>query len=200
MAIQFADLENNLIDINNSNLPLLISGGDGSGASFFSVSLVVSLFQKGHRLLFFTEQHFATDQFLEQSKISSDNYLIINSPEDFKKFERQAVVLIKSGEKDLFESALNNLDDLDGRIIFVKNIEKTLTNKTFQKLKSYQNLILSGSLPESSLQDDIKRINFTTKIFFTVDHLEDQRKIDLPKRVGLMLYRGQEKYIKVKMD
>ncbi|MFC1751507.1 hypothetical protein ACFL2V_22310, partial [Pseudomonadota bacterium] len=54
------------LSVSKSNLPFLIHGQDGKGASLFTVTLVAHLFKQNHKIIFLSGYPMARDELLDQ--------------------------------------------------------------------------------------------------------------------------------------
>ena len=149
------------LNVTIADLPCLIHGGAGSGASLFSISLLAEQFcLQGKKILFFSAQTMARDEFLTQANQTTDNQ----------------VIFIKSGDQDSFVHTIETLSDIDERVIFVKNIED-YDEKVWQAIRDKQKIIVSGDIEDASLQDKLLQKKWETKIFFS----------QLPADLGIQL-------------
>jgi hypothetical protein len=165
--IKFVDQVNNNIVFGSDNLPLLVSGKEGSGASFFSIALISSFFLNGKKVIFFSKSDEARNLFLELAKPEASDYVMVDQPLDILNVKKEKIVFIKSGDVDLFKEALARINDLNDRVIFVKNLEEMLDFEIFNFIFNNQKLILSGDLDRSLLSREICKIGYETKIFFS---------------------------------
>ena len=76
-------LDGQTISLTKDNLPMLIQGADGNGASLFSVSVIANLYAQGAKLLFLCGYHMARDEFIEQTGAEADTILVQGS-DDFE--------------------------------------------------------------------------------------------------------------------
>ncbi len=74
--------------------------------------------------------------------------------------------MLKSGEDNLFESAINILEDLEERVIFVKNME-VFNDKIIDICLEKQKIILSGDIDKCNSKKRILDKNFKTTILFS---------------------------------
>jgi len=137
---------------NKSDFPMLINGKAfvKSGASFFSVSLMTKLFESGEKIVFFTGFDPAKELFKNQINGRTNNNIII----------------IPTGNEDDFIKELDKIKDLNERIILFKNIEE-YTIKLLNKLKDHKYVIFSGDIDKCEFTNELLKINFKTKIFFS---------------------------------
>jgi len=155
------------------DFPMFINGKAfvQSGASFFSVSLMTKLFEQGEKIVFFTGFDPAKELFRQQL----DGRMNEN------------IILIPTGDEEAFIKGLDEIKDLDERIILFKNIEE-YSIKLFDKLKDHKYVIFSGDIDKCTFGDKLANKDFKTKIFFSYpDKIEIEGKIELPKYKGLII-------------
>lgn len=156
---------------NKEDFPMLINGADKSGASFFSISLLVNLFENGEKVLLFSAFDPAKEEFRKQLSDSiNENALII-----------------ESGDEENFIKELDKVSDLSNRIVLCKNVENYSFN-LFNKLKDQELVIFSGDIDKCEFGEQVANKDFKTKIFFSYpEKLEIENKIELPKYKGLII-------------
>ena len=158
---------------NKEDFPMLINGKAfvQSGASFFSVSLMTKLFESGEKIVFFTALPPAKELFRSQiGDRMNDN-----------------IILIDSGEEEIFLEKLDQIKDLDERIILFKNIEN-YSVRLFDRLKNQKLVIFSGDIDKCEFAEQLANKEFKTKIFFSYpEKIGIVNKIDLPKYGGLII-------------
>ena len=158
-------VNNEILKFTHEDFPMLISGKPGTGSSFFSIEMMVDLFRQGEKIVLFSAYEQAKQLFKEQ---------IIDSIND-------NVLIIESGDDNLFMKELNKIPDLSERIILYKNIDN-YDSKLFNILKDMRLVVFSGNLDECKFKEDLINKNFKTKIFFSYpQNIEIKNKVDLPK-------------------
>lgn len=158
---------------NKENFPMFINGKafTQSGASFFSVSLMTKLFEQGERVVFFTALPPAKELFMSQlDGRMNDN-----------------IIIIPTGDEEAFIKQLDEIKDLNERIVLFKNIEN-YSIKLFDKLKDHKHIIFSGDIDKCEFGDKLSKMNFRTKIFFSYsEKMKVENKVELPKYKGLII-------------
>ena len=162
---------------NKEDFPILINGADKSGASFFSISLLVNLFENGEKVLLFSAYDPAKEEFRKQLGNSiNENALII-----------------ESGDEENFIKELDKVSDLSNRIVLCKNIENYSSN-LFNKLKNQKLVIFSGDIDKCEFGEQLVKKDFKTKIFFSyTKKIKVENKMELPKYKGMIIssnYKG----------
>lgn len=157
-------LNDKKFSFSKEDLPCLIHYSSGAGGSHFSVTMISDLFLSGSKILFLTAYPMAKDNFLQQVA-GNENKVLIATQKYQLTIDKQAI-LIESGNQNLFFEALNCLDDIDERIIFIKNFE-VFDDKIILAVSSKQKLIISGDIDNSSIKDELTNKNFKTIIQFS---------------------------------
>ncbi len=170
-----------IVNFTHDDFPMLISGADKTGSSFFSISLMTDLYKKGEKVLLFSALPQAKDLFKEQV---GDNL-------------NKNAIIIESGNENFFLNKLNEIQDLLERIILSKNIEEYSIN-LFNKLKDKKLVIFSGDVDRCEFVDELIKNDFKTKIFFSYpEKIQIENKIDLPKYTGFIISDSHNGLIKV---
>ncbi len=162
-------ISNKIVNFNHEDFPMLISGLTSAGSSLFSIELMVDLFKKGEKIILFSAYEQAKELFKKEMKDS---------------FGNENALIIESGNDNLFIEQLNNIQDLSKRIILFKNIDN-YDSKLFDKLKNNKLIIFSGNLDECKFKDELLKMEFKTKIYFSYPlGIKIENKIELPKYNG----------------
>ena len=183
--------------INKDDLPCLVVYPEKSGGSQLSISLVADLFLRGEKILFITAFPAGKDNFIEQTKDKEEKISYVTDAAGLDP-EAQAIVL-ESGNEKLLLDALDKLDDVDERIIFIKNIE-TFNDEVFDRCLKKKNIILSGDLDKCSAKNQIAKTKYKTIIAFSKPAIP--LPITLPaleKFIGYLRSEDKEGFIKVAM-
>ena len=106
----------------------------------------------------------AKEDFLKQIIGHEDAVNYITSTEQID--ESKQVIMIESGNENLFLETLSRLNDRSERIIFLKNFE-IFKSATIQETISHSNLIISGDIDQSAAKDLILKKEFQTIIQFS---------------------------------
>ncbi|MFA7253471.1 MAG: hypothetical protein WC107_02865 [Patescibacteria group bacterium] len=161
-------LQEKEINFSVEDLPMIIHGKEGSGASFFSIVTAANLFLNGNKILFFTAYPMAKEKIINQLQGTGEenNYYYIENVQDIEKAKDYRLIIIKSGDQQLFSSVLDIFSN-DEKIIFIKNIDEILSSELFAKLDSKNLIVLSGDLNNSEIGDKVAALRFNTKILFS---------------------------------
>jgi hypothetical protein len=141
-------VNNKKIDFTESDFPMLISGADKTGTSFFSVFLMASLLNKGKKVLFFSAFPMAKEEFRNQID------------------DEKNAIIIDSGEEKALIDSIKNTSDLPQRVIFIKNID-SYGPGLFNAVKDLKLVIFSGDIDKCRFADDLIKKDWATKIFFS---------------------------------
>ena len=170
--------------VNESDLPSLVTYGEHSGGSHYTITMVAQLFLQGSKILFLTAYPMAKDNFLKQVGDDHSNIAFVNSVDDFEKAKNTQCIMLESGNEVLFTEALKVLPDLKDRVILIKNIEK-FSMSVFEKSLDLEKIILSGHLDECVAKNEIIKKSFSTTVIFTKTEIDLGIKVpELPKWSG----------------
>ncbi len=167
------------VDFHDQDFPLLISGQEGSGASYFSVGLMVNLFRQGRKIVFFTAFPAAKEEFkkaLTEKELQEVEFIDRGD----HVLGRRAIV-IRSGEEADFIEVMQQLQDVNDRVVLVKNMEN-YSVALFDQIKDKKSIVLSGDIDKCAFFAEIKNQRFSTVIFFSqpakypIDHFRKLKK------------------------
>ncbi len=188
----FIDIQKNeLIDFSVNDLPMLIHGKEHTGSSLFSITMAVHLHSQGNKLLIFTAYPMAKEEFLEQVGHNSSVFYLENFGDLINAQEYQTII-IKSGDVGLCANVITNLNDIDSRILFIKNVDIMLNDEIIKNLKINNNIMLSGDVDLSIYPDFIKNINYQTKIYFSEASLIIEDLFPLEKYQACVIKNGNK--------
>ncbi len=188
-------LDNQQFQFTKNNLPCLIHYSHGTGGSHFSVTMIADMFLGGSKILFLTAYHMAKDNFLKQVKGHENDVLFVTSSDQLTT-NKQAII-IESGNENLFLEALNSLDDINERIIFIKNFE-VFDNNIILSASNKQKLIISGDLDSSSIKGELINKEYQTIIQFSKPSMTLTNDFpSLEKYVGYFWQKNKDGLIKI---
>ncbi len=191
-------LNNEAYHISEDDLPCLIHYAPKAGGSHFSVAMVADLFLRGSKILFLTAYPMAKDNFLQQIKGEESKTAFITNASQLNT-DAQAIIL-ESGNEKLFLQAVEKLDDLNERVVLVKNIE-VFSDAVFESCLKLQKIILSGNLDECSMKKQISEKQYKTTVVFSKS--ETPLKVEPPeleKYKGYLWSDGKEGLVSVQME
>jgi hypothetical protein len=176
-------LNNETCHFNEADLPCLITYAPKTGGSHFSITMVVDLFLQGSKILFLTAYPMAKENFLEQVGEDHSKIIFVNSPDDLEKAKDFQVIILESGNENLFLEVSKILPDLKERVILIKNME-VFSEKVFEVCVNLEKVILSGDIDTTLDKERISKKDFKTIIAFS------KPEIDLPIEIPTL-----EKYV-----
>ncbi len=180
-----------LVFIEN-NLPAMIHGRDGSGASLFSITLAVSLYHSGSKLLIFTAYPMAREEFMNQIE-NSESIFYLKKEEELVQALACQCIFVESGNIELFKKVISHQEELSDRIVFIKNIE-TITEPISNLIKDFK-LIISGDFDSNSTQVEFKTLSYQSKIFLS--EMEGETIPSLEKYQACLKLDGVEKILTI---
>ncbi len=159
---------------NKKDLPVLIHGKEGHGASLFSVKLVAGFIKKGNPFIFWSAYPMAKQELKKElnNDVPSDTIII----EDENPIELNKV-----------------LSEIDaGQTLFVKNFE-VIPSETRKKLLERRLLIIAGDLEKTLTKEEV--LKFPIRIFFS-----PYPGIEIPvleKYQGYMFSKNKKEQVKI---
>lgn len=175
-------VNDNKIEFKVEDFPMLITGAERTGTSFFSLCLLVSLAETENKVLLFSAYKAAKDEFKKQLDVKNEN-----------------AIIAKSGDEKIFLKSIKNIVDISDRIILIKNIEN-YSYKLFNALKKFDLIIFSGDIDKCQFADDLMKKEFKTKIFFSQSKNFPNKKVkELPKYNGRIISENYNGLITLEM-
>lgn len=192
-------LNDEIYRISGDDLPCLITYGEKAGGSQFSVSMIADLFLRGERVLFLTAYPMAKDDFYDQIKGEESKTAFITD-EDLLDSKVQAIIL-ESGNEELYLKAVRMLDDIQERIVFIKNME-VFSSAVFDSCLKFSKVILSGDIDKCSDKKRISETEFKTVVAFSkpVDMSLPFALSNLEKYTGYLWSKNKEGLVRLKMN
>lgn len=144
-----------------NNLPMLIHGEEGSGASLYTINVAANFYKQGLKILFLCGFHKAEQEFKSQvGNLEAPGALINFCTKD---------------KLDAFKEQITRNVYTDNKVVIIKNIE-FFDNDILDLVSENEQLIVSGNLNQSKFKNKLLDKAFNTKIFFS-----SISGIDLPK-------------------
>lgn len=191
-------LNNETYRADEHDLPCLIHYLPKTGGSHFSVVLAANLFLSGSKLLMLTAYPMAKDNFLQQVSGKESDVAYVTDERDLHTNAR--AVILESGNEQLFLQAIKALDDVDSRVVFIKNIE-VFGDETLRSCLNFRKLILSGNLDECALQREIGQKQYTTTVLFNAPKVPlAVAPPKLEQYVGYLWGENEEGFVSVRME
>ncbi|MEI6511139.1 MAG: hypothetical protein WCO25_03800 [Candidatus Uhrbacteria bacterium] len=147
-----------------SDLPALVSGAEKHGASHLALCLMVDLFRQGNKVVIFSAFAAAKDDF--KLMLTADELERVESVGPGDAIVGKQAVLVNPGDAKALVAVLGKLDDLQERVILVKNIER-FSLETLDAVRRLPHVVYSGDADDCPFADELATVDFATKIFFT---------------------------------
>ena len=180
------------VKITKGDLPILVHGKDHSGASLLSITIAALFHKAGNKLCIFTAYPMAKEEFLKQVE-DPENVFLIEDKKNIEKASDFQTIFVQSGNIDLFIKTIYNLQDINERIIFVKNIE-TIDVSIFDLINQYS-FMVSGDLILNLINKDFIYFNYSTKILFSP--ISNEKILLLEKYQALLKNKLEEKIVSI---
>ena len=141
----------------------------------------------------------ATDNFMKQAEDSGLSIARMESESDLVGNEEAQAIIIESGNEELFLKIAKSLNDIQQRVVFVKNME-ALKENTVRKCLEFENVILSGDIDKCDLKDDILKKSYNTTVVFDQPQVEMSFKVpELEKYTGYLWGKDVEGVVRIVM-
>jgi len=141
-------LDNQEMQLRQSDLPILIHGEEGSGASLFTMTLLGEFYFQGLNVVALTGFSMASKKFVELTG------------------EHDNVHFFTKEESDAFIKFVNKITHLSDYILLIKNIE-LINEETFESVRDFNNVIISGDINKCSYKENLSQMAFNAKIYFS---------------------------------
>ena len=190
-------LNNEDYHIGEDGLPCLIHYAPKAGGSHFSVVMVADLFLRGSKILFLTAYPMAKDNFLQQIKGEESKTAFITNEGQLN--SNAHAIILESGNEKLFLSAMEMLDDLNERVVVIKNME-VFSDTVIDSCLKLQKIILSGDIDKSSAKKQISEKQYKTIVLFSKSEISLKvEPPELEKYTGYLWSDGKEGLVSVRM-
>lgn len=148
-----------------ADLPCLVTYSEKSGGSHFSIVMLADLFLTGSKVLLFTAYPMARDNFLLQIKGGGQDVSYISNESDIVN-SKSKIIIVESGNQQLFLKTLENLEDIKERVVLIKNIEN-FSGKLIELSLKLDKAIISGDVDLCSSNKQIMEKQFNTIVIFS---------------------------------
>lgn len=153
-------------EFSDADFPMLISGAEKRGVSFFSICLMAKLVASGRRILFFSAYPSAKEELRKQLPSEA------------------GALIIDSGEERAFLKAISKTEDLAERFVLVKNFD-LFSPALFSAVQGLKRVIFAGDLDNCRFSDRLLQAGLATKIFFSQSKKDPQvGMVDCPRYEG----------------
>ena len=190
-------LNNKKHHFNGDNLPCLIHYLPKEGGSHFSITMVVDLFLSGSKILFFSAYPMAKDNFLQQVKGEESKVAFIA---DESKLDATAqVIILESGNEELFLKAVEKISDINDRVVLVKNVE-FFSEAVVSYCLKLQKIIISGNIDKCVLKKQISKKQYKTIVLFSkLETLLNINSPELEKYQGYLWSNNKKGLVSVRL-
>jgi hypothetical protein len=178
------------------NLPALIHYKSKEGWSHYSMVLIENLALQWHKVLLVTWYPQAKEQFYQETKKIAKNTIIVNTIEDIKKYKNKQVIVIHDDDEKLCLDAIKILDDINERIIFIKNID-IFHKKLINTCLKYDKLILSGEIDACLAKEKVLNKIYNSILLFSQPKTKIPYKfIESEPYTGYIRSKNKEWYVR----
>jgi len=125
---------------------------------------MVDLFRQGQKVVVFSAFAAAKDDF--KAMLTQEELNRVESVDAGGPVAGKQAVLVGSGDATSLVSVLDALHDLDERIVLIKNVE-FFAVYAFESVRRLPLVVYSGNADDCPFVDELAKIDFATKIFFT---------------------------------
>lgn len=146
------------------DFPILISAHGGSGASLFSIHLMLNLFRQGKKILFFSAFPAAKEDFLRL--LTEEEHGEVEFIERAEDATGKQAILARSGDESVLLDLIRMLSDITDRVVLIKNIEE-YSPAVGELIKRLDLVVASGDIDQCSFVNMVTEKSFPTKIFFS---------------------------------
>ena len=178
------------------DLPALINYKNKEWWSNYSMWLIENLALQWSKVLILTWYSEAKEQFMKEVSTIADKIIVIHTLAELKKNKNKQVIIIHDDDEKLCLEAIKTLDDINDRIIFIKNIDifhKQLLNSCLK----YNKLILSGELDACSAKANISKKKYNAVILFSQPKTKlPYTFVPLEKYAWYIRSKNKESYVK----
>ena len=181
-------LNNNSHTFTSEDLPALIHGERGAGASLFSVSFLAQLYAQGEPLFILSSGEDVKEEVLTYLK-NPDDLGEITSESDIATIHDKQVIYLSSTLQDLVSKTISELEDFSERIVLVNKFDG-FEKDTLALLYGHSKTIYCGDLNVSEAKEPLLQLKYMAKIFYSPLHNDFRLTLpDLEKYHGY--YQGR---------
>jgi hypothetical protein len=166
------------------DLPALIHGEKGAGASLFSLSLLKQLYDQGEPLLVLSSGEHVKTEFTNLLKKPNALGEITNETEITSLQDKQVIYLLND-HQTIASRLIAELEDFSERIVLINKFEG-FTKETLTLFFGHAKTIFCGDLNTSDAKEPLLQLKYNTKIFYSPLH--NDFRLHLPE--DLEKYHG----------
>lgn len=191
-------LDNQPYSFTYEDLPALIHGEQGSGASLFTITLLRELYSQGEPLLFLSEGDAAKNELLEQ--IDNPDMISLSDQAQIENAQEHQIIHVTKEHELLLPHLLENLPDKMERVVLIKNME-LFSSDTIALFYRHPLVIFSGDLNKSADKESLLQLKFNAKFFFSPLHNDIRLSLPpLEKYHGYFLGRISQGTVSLKQS
>lgn len=153
------------LHLHERSFPMLIHGKEGSGASFFTVSLLADLYRQGKNIIMLSGHAQARADFLKYTHARMHTVLV-EDESSLNKAAHKRVIFIKREKSEYLSQLLHASSSGHSRIIVIKNIE-LFSDGVLSLVEQQQTVILSGDVDKSPFKYRLMSREFHSKVYFS---------------------------------
>jgi hypothetical protein len=181
-------LNNNSHTFTSEDLPALIHGEKGAGASLFSACLLAQLYAQGEPLFILSSGEDVKKEVLTYLK-NPDDLGEITNESDIATIHDKQVIYLSSTLQDLVSKTISELEDFSERIVLVNKFDG-FEKDTLALLYGHSKTIYCGDLNVSEAKEPLLQLKYMAKIFYSPLHNDFRLTLpDLEKYHGY--YQGR---------
>jgi hypothetical protein len=177
-------LNNNPHTFTSEDLPALIHGEKGAGASLFSLQLLSQLYDQGEPLLVLGSSDEVKTAILSMIKNPDDLGEITNEADITTTSDKQ-LIYMGNGTEQRASKVISALEDFSERIVLINKFEG-FTKEILALFYSHSKTIYCGDLNISDAKEPLLQLKYNAKIFYSPLH--NDLRLHLPE--GLEHYHG----------
>lgn len=177
-------LNNNPHTFTSEDLPALIHGEKGAGASLFSLQMLSQLYEQGEPLLVLSSSDEVKTAILTTIKNADDLGEITNEG-DISAVHDQQIIYVSHELEQLTSKIVSDLEDFSERIVLINKFDG-FTNDTLSLFYGHPKTIYCGDLNISDAKEPLLQLKYNAKIFYSPLH--NDLRLHLPE--GLEQYHG----------
>lgn len=163
------------------SLPILIHGEEHAGSSLFTVTLLAGFYKQRLKILFLSGYPMAKDEFIKQVGEAKNN----------------DVIFVRGTEPLNFLKYVRELDDIEERVVLIKNIE-LFDQEIFDSVTNKNKVVISGNIDRVSYKNHLLEKYYKTKIFFSPASFEQIP--DLQKWNGYLEGQNEEGRVSLQIE
>ena len=152
--------------VQQTDLPMLIHGAEGYGASLFSVSVIANLYAQGANIIFLSGYEMAKDEFFKQTN-AQDYTVTVHEGFSAQDIALARVIIVPTTAPELLHTVLQMLPDPTKYVVFFKNFD-LFTEGVFLAVQNTQRLVLMGNIDNCVYVKSLLTYTWASRVYFSV--------------------------------